>query len=96
MENDIFFYSNDSYGFEFRESGNYNDLIMKLMNDLMRRIDEKENKVDTNSKVRTFYEDFYDYMMKAFENLESREWMENGTIQAQQQGKEDLVKKVEE
>ena len=48
---------------------------MKLMNDLMRRIDEKENKVDTKSKVRTFYEDFYDYMQRAFENLESREWM---------------------
>lgn len=39
LENDIFSYSEDSYGFEYRESGSYNDLIMKLLNDLMSKID---------------------------------------------------------
>jgi hypothetical protein len=41
LENDIFYYSQDSYGFELRDSGNYNDLIMKLLNDLIKRLDER-------------------------------------------------------
>lgn len=77
LENDLFYYSDDSFGFEYRESGNYNDLIMKLVNQLMKRIDDKENKpVVGNNKIPTFYEQFYEFIQHCFEKLESREWMD--------------------
>jgi signal transduction histidine kinase len=68
---------------------------MRLVNDLMKRIDEKDGKLDNKaSKLSTFYEQFYDFMQNAFEKLESREWMDGQTTQSN--NKDDLTRKVEE
>lgn len=66
LENDAFFYSKDSYGFEYRESGNYNDLIMRLMNDLMAKIDQKDS---DGKSTQTIFNQFYETMQRFFEKV---------------------------
>lgn len=56
--------------FNYRESGNYNDLIMKLINWMMVSIDSKEN----DSK-KTVYEEYYNTMSSLFENVYQENWM---------------------
>jgi hypothetical protein len=63
------------------------------MNDLMKRIDEKDSKVDANNRYHTFYENFYDFMQKSFEQIESRDWMD-GNVSSNKS--EELGKKVED
>jgi hypothetical protein len=51
--------------FTYRESANYNDLIMQFINWSMKSIDDRAN--DTGHK--TVYEEYYDNISKIFENV---------------------------
>jgi len=66
LENDAFHYSENSFDFEYRENGNYNDLIMKLMNHMMCKVDSLE---DHNSKKMRVFSHFYETMQNIFENV---------------------------
>lgn len=46
--------------FTYRESGNYNDLIMRFLNWTMATLDNKED-----SKM-TVYEEYYNFVSKLF------------------------------
>lgn len=66
---------------------------MKLVNELMRRIDDKESKSSVvNNRIPTFYEQFYEFMQHCFEKLESREWMDGQASAA----KDELAKRTDE
>jgi hypothetical protein len=56
--------------FTHRHTGNYNDLIMRMLNWLM-------TEIDTTSPATklTAYEEFYNFISKMFENVYSEEWM---------------------
>ena len=63
-------YLNDSkVVFEFRESGNYNDLIMQMINEVMGKIDEPAHEETSN------YQDFESFMSSLFEKVEDVDWM---------------------
>lgn len=65
---------------------------MKLMNELMKKIDEKETKNTASGRNPTLYEQFYAYLQGNFEKLESRDWMEGHISVA----KDDLAKRADE
>ena len=54
--------------FEWREGGNYNDLIMKMLNDIFSRIDQK-SPLDKGSN----YADFKKSMTAIFDSVEEEE-----------------------
>ncbi len=67
MQNNYF--NNSKVYFEYREDGNYNDVIMKVVNDLLERIDI------LNPSERTNYQEF-DYLMSTlFNKVYNYEWM---------------------
>lgn len=55
--------------FEFREDGNYNDLIMQFINEIKGTLDQKSHRKRTN------YRDFEDFMTTLFEKVTDNEWM---------------------
>lgn len=55
---------------------------MKLVNDLIRRLDHREIRSEDRKEI-TEYESFYRFMQRSFQAVESRDWMDNI-------GKEDL------
>jgi hypothetical protein len=55
--------------FRFRESADYSDLIMRMLNDLLR-------KLDLRIAGRTVYEKFEDKMGRLFENVMELRWMQ--------------------
>lgn len=67
MENNYF--NNSKLGFEFRKDGNYNDIIMKVVNDLLERIDTH------NDNGRTNHQEFDRLMNSLFSKVYSYEWM---------------------
>lgn len=71
IRNDYFYTS--SIQFSYRENGNYNDLIMRVLNDLMQRIDLVEEG-DTLSPYKSFEAE----MTSFFEKLQNEEWMNQG------------------
>lgn len=58
------YFTHTSLIFEFREEGNYNDLIMAMMNDLMQFIDNETEDDKTN------YTDFEEFVTSIFEKVE--------------------------
>ena len=43
------YFTDSSLVFEFRDDGNYNDLIMRMMNDIMDTIDNYTNQFEENT-----------------------------------------------
>ena len=70
LENDLL--QKSDVVFTFRESGNYNDLIMRLINWMMVSVDSKEQ----DSK-KTVYEEFYNTISGVFNNVYNEGWMNN-------------------
>lgn len=59
-ENDMFYiFSKNSFGFEYRDSGNYNDLIMRFINFLMECIDQGIETTGAPLVNSTAYDEFY-------------------------------------
>ena len=67
LDNNYFTFSD--VVFEYRQSGNYNDLIMRMMNDIVSRIDAKSHL----AKGMTNYQDFKNYMTTIFNHIEEEE-----------------------
>lgn len=69
------YFSKSNLIFEYREGGNYNDLIMKMLNDIITKIDEPApfqfNKKNTN------FNDFKKYMTEIFEVIEEEDDVES-------------------
>jgi hypothetical protein len=65
-QNDYLF--NSGVCFKFRESGEYNDLIMRLLNEIIKKI---EFKVGT----KTVYQKFEEKMERMFESVLDEDWM---------------------
>jgi hypothetical protein len=63
------YFANTDIVFEYREDGNYNDLIMRMINDLMKNIDQEKENGSTN------YLEFDDFMRNIFEKVEDSDWM---------------------
>lgn len=59
------YFANSQIVFEWRESANYNDLIMKMLNDIFSRIDEK-SPFERSSN----YLDFKKCMTNIFDSIE--------------------------
>lgn len=62
LENNYF--ASSDVVFEYRQEGNYNDLIMLVLNDLMARVDEKASGETTN------FQEFERFMADIFEKVE--------------------------
>jgi hypothetical protein len=65
-QNDYVF--NSAVCFKFRESGEYNDLIMRLINEIIKKIDLKVGN-------RTVYQKFEEKMERLFESVLDEDWM---------------------
>jgi glutaredoxin-related protein len=62
------YFCNSSVGFEYRESGNYNDLVMRMLNDILSRLDQPSPFLP--SRRSTNFTDFKKYMTELFESVE--------------------------
>jgi hypothetical protein len=69
LDNNYFTFS--EVVFEYRQGGNYNDLIMRMMNDVVSRIDVKSK--SHQAKGMTNYQDFKNYMTTVFSHVEEEE-----------------------
>jgi hypothetical protein len=63
------YFTTSSIVFEYRESGNYNDLIMLMLNDLISKVDE--------SQEQTSFRGFEAYMSDLFEKVEDEDWIKH-------------------
>ena len=59
--------------FEYREDGRYDDLIMRLLNEIMTRCDE--NSSSNDGQGLSNYKEFENLMAKTFEKSFDEEWM---------------------
>jgi hypothetical protein len=59
------YFAHSQLVFEYRESGNYNDLIMKMLNDVFSRLDQK-----SSFGKGTNFNDFKRSMTELFESVE--------------------------
>lgn len=57
--------------FRYRESGEYSDLVMRMLNEVLRRLNLRVG-------TRTIYEKFEDKMGRLFENVMEMQWMREG------------------
>lgn len=74
LDNNYFTFSD--VVFEYRQSGNYNDLIMRMMNDIVSRIDAKSHL----AKGMTNYQDFKNYMTTIFNHIEEEEDIDSQSV----------------
>ena len=81
----------DEVNFSFRESGNYNDLIMRFLNWVMESMDEKED----NSRF-TPYEEFDKYMSTLFEMVHDEAWMNKRAAESHKVIGEQSLKYIED
>jgi hypothetical protein len=66
LSNDYIY--NSPVAFKYRETGEYNDLIMRIINEVL-------NKIDFKVGNKTIYEKFEDKMGRLFENIMDLHWM---------------------
>lgn len=71
MANDYFFSS--EINFEFRQSGRYDDLIMRFINEILTKIDVKVAP-DQNSEL-TMFKEFENNMSGIFEKSFDEQWI---------------------
>jgi hypothetical protein len=70
---------NNKINFEYRSSGNYNDLIMEMVNTLISTINRGENKeTEAEHSSKTLYAEFETHMTRIFEKVEDEDWMNRG------------------
>jgi hypothetical protein len=74
--------------FSYREDGNYNEQIMKLLNWLMTEIDQ------VTQDKKTVYEQFYEYVSKIFENVGSESWMNERSIKSMKNISDEYKKEI--
>jgi hypothetical protein len=72
LSND-FFYNSDIV-LEYRESGNYNDIIMRVLNEIISLADAPSGQAQPGEPMNNFH-DFDDFVTKLFERVYDPSWM---------------------
>ena len=72
LSNDFFF--NSDIVFEYRENGNYNDLIMRVLNEIISLADSPSLLYSNNEGVSNFNE-FDEYITQLFDKAYDPVWM---------------------
>lgn len=78
LENDFIYIT--GIKFSYRKSGNYNDLIMEALNNVLKKIDEPSkfyNNLNTSKISISNYKDFELTMTDIFQKVEDIAWMNN-------------------
>ncbi len=84
LENDYVYSSEVS--FEYRKDGRYEDLIMRLINELMKRCNAEDRSGDTNYKV------FENMMEETFKKSFDESWMDKNRLEEKNQKNENKRK----